>query len=68
MLLYSVKSHIEVEGVWLCVSDGEVCDGGGEGGAGDGDHMIGRGGVCPHLHLEPHMMGTTAASLSTWRT
>ena len=43
----------------LCVGDGKVCGGGGEGGAGDGDHMIWRGGVNSDLQLEPHMVWST---------
>ena len=52
-------TYIELQWEGLCVGDGEVCGGGGEGGAGDGDHMIWRGGVNSHLQLEPHVVWST---------
>ena len=60
--------YTEFQWVWSCVGDGEMCDGGGEGGAGDGDHMIWRGGVYPDLQLEPHVVGCGVTPLGTWGT
>ena len=48
--------YVELQWMWLCVGDREMSEGGGEGGAGDGDHMIRRGGVYPQLQLEPHVL------------
>ena len=40
----------------VCVGDREMCDSGGEGGAGHRDHPIGRGRLCNHFQLKPDMM------------
>ena len=53
---YTFCSYTQLEGVWLCVGDGEMGDGGGEGGAGDGDHLAGWGRLRPNLQLEPYMV------------
>lgn len=50
--------------MWLCVGDGEVSDSGGEGGAGEGDHMVRRGWLRPHLQLEPDVVWGTGSPTS----
>ena len=61
-------AYTEFQWVWLCVGDREMCNGGREGGTGDRDHMIRRGGVYPGFQLEPDMVGCALTALGTWGT
>ena len=62
-----LPTYGELEGVWLRVGDVETCEGGGEGGAGEGDHLVGRGWLRPHLNLEPNVVWGTGCLTSPAR-